>query len=206
LYKSYWTTEKVFHILPHWNWEGKEGNTIPVFCYTNYDSVELFVNNKSYGMERFDTNSLLGLYRLMWMDVRYEPGELKAIAYKEGKIVDEKITKTAGAPQQLNLIQYKDKITMNGDDLAFITVEVLDEKGNLCPNANNLITFEGEGGIIEAVGNGDPTSLESFKDSKRKAFSGKCMVIVRPEKGVSEIKVKANSDKLKGKEVKIVSF
>jgi beta-galactosidase len=219
----------VFHVLPHWNWEGKEGDTIPVFCYTNYDSVELFVNGKSYGIKKFKTSSLigeyreahlrdwettkqfdmkalLGRYRLMWMDVTYQPGTLKAVAYQGGEVVDEKTVHTAGEPFQLNLIPYAGEVKANGDDLAFITVEVLDEKGNLCPNADNLVNFEVEGGKIEAVGNGDPTCLDSFKDNKRKAFYGKCMLIIRPEATPATIKVSASSEGLMEGVVEIKSL
>lgn len=205
LYRSYWAPEKkTVHLLPHWNWEGLEGEDIPVFVYTNGDKAELFVNGKSQGFreKKPTSDSLFERYRLMWNNVKYEPGELKAVAYKEGKVIGEDVIVTAGAPAKIKLTVDRTDLNVTGDDLAYILVEAYDEDGNICPLADNEINLEVEGvGTIEGVGNGNPQSLEPFKANKRKLFYGKAMLIVGTKGEDGKIKVKASSGGLESAEV-----
>ncbi|MEM6724387.1 MAG: DUF4982 domain-containing protein [Bacteroidota bacterium] len=182
LYRSRWnTTEETLHILPHWNWEGREGERTPVFVYTNYPSAELFINGKSQGIRRKSKNSLLERYRLMWNEVVYEPGSLKVVAYDaEGNPVKEKEIYTAGKAKKLELSADRTRIQADGKDLAFITVKIVDKNGNLCPNAANDLKVQAKGaGTFRAICNGDPTSLELFHEPHMNAFSGQLVVVVQ---------------------------
>ena len=202
LYRSHWAPEKTtVHILPHWNWEGSEGKEIPVFVYTNGDGAELFLNGKSLGKKFKNPKSEISTerYRLMWHDVLYEPGELKAIAYKEGKKIGEVVVRTADEPAYLKLTPDRSRIAATGDDLCYILVEAFDRQNNPCPKADNLVQFEIEGpAVIAGVGNGNPQSIEPFVADFRKLFSGKAMLIIRSELGKKgKIKVVATSEGLK---------
>jgi beta-galactosidase len=198
LYKSRWNkTEPTLHILPHWNWEGREGQNTPVFVYTNYDSAELFLNGKSLGVQKKDKSTPQNRYRLMWMDVKYEPGTLKVVALdKDGKPVKEAEVKTAGQPDRIVLSADRKELKADGKDLSYVTVSVVDKGGNPCPTAADALTFEVKGaGSFKAVCNGDATSLESFVKPTMKLFSGKLVVIVESDKkgGAIELKVKSKS-------------
>lgn len=185
LYRSRWnTSDETLHILPHWNWKGREGKTTPVFVYTNYNSAELFVNGKSQGIRTKDKNSRLDRYRLRWMDVKYEPGTLKVVAFDDdGKAVAEKEMKTAGKPDHLVLEADRNTITADGKDISFVTVSVVDKDGNLCPNADNQLDFEVTGSaVFKAVCNGDATSLDVFHEPNMKTFSGQLVVLVQATK------------------------
>lgn len=210
LYQSYWHPEKnMVHLLPHWNWEGNEGKPVPVFVYTNGDNAELFLNGKSLGKKYKNPTSKVSTerYRLMWHDVIYEPGELKAIGYKEGKPVGEAVVKTAGKPYTIQLIPDRNTISATGEDLSFVLVEAYDKNGNPCPLADNLINFKIDGaGEIAGVGNGDQKSYEPFQADYRKLFYGKAMLIVRSEKNIpGKIKIRAFSDGLKPSEIILIS-
>lgn len=177
LYQSEWTNRKVLHLFPHWNWI--EGQTIDMWCYYNQaDEVELFVNGKSQGVRRKahygETLPDATEYHVMWR-VKYEPGEVRVVARKNGKQVGEETIRTAGAPDHLRLsLDYQGKTT------TFVNVEVVDKDGNLCPNAENQVFFSLDGKAeILGVDNGSPFSMERFKDNKRKAFFGKCLVVVK---------------------------
>jgi len=182
LYKSYWKQdEPTVHILPHWNWAGKEGMKIPVFVYTNGDGAELFLNGRSLGKKYKtpDSSTSTERFRLMWNDVPYEPGELKAVAFKEGAVLGESRVRTAGAPYSLRLTPDRTKLATGGMDLSYVLVEALDKDGNACPLSDNLITLSLKGpGNIAGVGNGNPQSKEPFKASTIKLFYGKAMIIV----------------------------
>jgi beta-galactosidase len=198
LYKSRWNkTEPTLHILPHWNWEGREGQITPIFVYTNYDSAELFLNGKSLGVQKKDKSTNQNRYRLMWMDVKYEPGTLKVVALdKDGKPVKEAEVKTAGKPDRIVLTADRKELKADGKDLSYVTVSVVDKDGNPCPTATDALTFEVKGaGTFKAVCNGDATSLESFVKPTMKLFSGKLVVIVESDKkgGAIELKVKSKS-------------
>lgn len=193
LYKSYWKPkETTIHILPHWNWEGKEGENVPVFVYTNGDCAELFINGNSQGKKCKKPASEISTerFRLMWKDVIYEPGNVKVIAYKEGKSIGESTIKTAGKPYKIKLTPDKINLQATGNDLSYILVEAYDKEGNLCPLASNTIEFKIEGvGHIAGVGNGNPQSFEPFKANKVNLFFGKAMIILGSdfEKGKTKI-------------------
>lgn len=198
LYRSRWNTEKpTLHLLPHWNWEGREGQTTPVFVYTNYESAELFLNGKSLGVQKKNKATPQNRYRLMWMDVKYEPGTLKVVAYDQnGKAVAEETKTTAGKPYRIVLDPDRKQITADGKDISFVTATVVDKDGNPCPTANNRLDFEIKGeGIFKAVCNGDATSLEMFDKPTMKLFSGKLVILVQStrRKGNMVLKVKGKS-------------
>lgn len=220
LYQSVWTEEPMVHILPHWNWQGIGLDTIPVYCYTNCDEAELFLNGQSLGKKVMgvDKTTIPSVfnwwkkpqqtwdspYRLNW-NVKYEPGELKVVAYKNGKPLAEKTIVTAGNPKQIELIPDRQTIEADGYDLSFITVKVLDKKGNFCPVADNLIHFKVSGpASIAAVGNGNAATTESFQDNKRKAFNGLCMLIIKSKVGeAGKVKIEAFAEGLKSDTVNI---
>jgi beta-galactosidase len=182
LYRSRWNTEEsTLHILPHWTWPGREGETTPVFVYTNYDSAELFVNGKSQGVQYKNNSTLQNRNRLMWMNVKYEPGTLKVVALnKEGNPVKETQIVTAGKPYKIVLEPDRTHITADGNDLSFVTVSVVDKKGNPCPTASQQLNFKVTGkGTYRAACNGDATSLEMFHLPTMKLFSGKLVVLVQ---------------------------
>ena len=182
LYKSYWKPEETtVHILPHWNWDGSKVDKVPVFVYTNGDCAELFLNGKSLGKKCKNPTSLKSpeRFRLMWNDVTYQPGELKAVAYKEGVVIGEETLKTAGEPYQIRLIPDRSKIHADGMDLSYVLVEAVDKDGNLCPLANNKIELAITGpGRIAGVGNGNPQLFDSFQANYVNLFYGKAMLIV----------------------------
>jgi len=208
LYRSRWNTkENTLHILPHWNWKGREGKKTPVFVYTNFESAELFVNGKSMGIQTKNNSSPLERYRLMWMDVTYEPGSLKVVAFdKNGKPAQEKEIFTAGKPYKLVLDADRKTINANGKDISFVTVSVVDKKGIPCPTATNQLNFKVTGnGTFKAVCNGDATSLELFHLPKMKLFSGKLVVLVQADKNPGDIKLKVTGKSLKTATIKITS-
>ena len=198
MYQSEWTDKQVLHLFPHWNW--LDGQDIDMWCYyNNADEVELFINGRSQGVKaKKDSHD----YHLMWR-VKFEPGEVKAVARKDGKVVAEKVISTAGQPAALRLTSDRQCFAVNpkGESLAFITVEVVDKDGNLCPRSEDQVFFEVEGGRIVGVDNGNPISMERFKDSKRKAFNGRCLVVVATDGG--DVTLKARGYQLKGSEISI---
>ncbi len=207
LYRSRWNTEdETLHILPHWNWEGREGETTPVFVYTNYNKAELFVNGKSMGIREKGTDSL-SRYRLMWMDVKYEPGTLKVVALDEsGSPAAEKQIHTAGKPYQLVLDADRTDLSANGEDLSFVTVSVVDKDGNPCPTATNQLNFKVKGnGTYRAACNGDATSLEIFHEPTMKLFSGKLVVIVQSTEEAGEMELTVSGKGLKSGKIKLAS-
>ena len=223
LYRSHWNKEaETLHILPHWNWEGREGETTPIFVYTNYPSAELFINGKSQGKRYKDLSIKLEeeekdgnpedlerqkRYRLMWMDTKYEAGVVKVVAYDDyGKAVAEKEIRTAGKPYALRLTTHKETaFSPNGKDLAYITVEAVDKDGNLCPNVNDLVTFSVKGvGSYRVAANGDPTCTDVFHLPKMHLFNGKLVVIVQSGEEKGKTTLKAQSKRLKG-EITIIS-
>jgi beta-galactosidase len=187
LYKSVWKPEETtVHILPHWNWSGREGKPVPVFVYTNGDCAELFLNGKSLGKKckKLDSDNNLERYRLMWHNVPYAPGSLRAVAYRKGQPIGEAAVKTAGAPASIRLTPDRDTLRADGEDLCFVTVEILDRDGNLCPLADNTIRFSVDGPAeIAAVDNGNPRSYASFQSDSVQAFFGKAMLVLRTKSG-----------------------
>ena len=201
LYRSRWNTKaETLQILPHWNWEGREGEKTPVFVYTNYESAELFVNGKSQGIQKKIKNGTpQERYRLQWNDVIYEPGILKVVAFdKNGKAIAEKEVKTAGKPHKIILETDRKTIKSNGEDLSFVTVSVVDKNGIPCPTATNQLQFEVTGkGTFRAACNGDATSLELFHMPTMKLFSGKLVVLVKSTKEAGKIELKVSGKGLK---------
>ncbi|TDY13907.1 glycoside hydrolase family 2 TIM barrel-domain containing protein [Meridianimaribacter flavus] len=209
LYRSRWNTkDETLHILPHWNWEGREGETTPVFVYTNYNSAELFLNGKSLGIQTKNNSSPQHRYRLMWMDVNYEPGTLKVIALDDnGNPVAEKEIKTSGKPHQLVLESDTTTLKANGEDLAFVTVSVVDENGIPCPTATNQLKFEVTGnGRYRAACNGDATSLEQFHLPTMKLFSGKLVVLVQSTKEAGDITLTVSGEGLESSSLQLKSM
>ncbi len=200
LYRSLWNeNEETLHILPHWNWKGREGDTTPVFVYTSYPAAELFVNGKSQGVRKKNPDSKMAAYRLKWMDVLYEPGVVKVVALDEaGNPMAEKEIRTAGQPHHLKLEADRETIFADGEDISFVTVSVVDKDGNLCPLANHELEFEVSGkASFRAVCNGDPTSLEMFHLPQMKAFNGKLVVLVQAAEEAGSVELRAKSKGLK---------
>lgn len=202
LYQSRWSDKDVLHILPHWNW--KEGDLVPVHCYTNFDDVELFLNGMSLGRKKAGTGNR---NRLVWDNVKYQPGILKAVAYgKDGNIEKEVSVRTAGLPYRLVLTPDRTRISADGKDLSFVEISVVDENGTLCPDAEIPLEFELSGCSFMALCNGDPTSLESFYGESMKTFSGKCMAVIGKSRKHGDIVLTVKSGTLPTAQVKIKSM
>jgi beta-galactosidase len=213
-YQSQWNPAPMLHLFPHWNWKGKEGQFIPVTCYTNCDTVELFLNGKSigakgyrfprYGMEdkwanfgpRSQAQRTTSDLHLTW-DVPYEPGTIKAVGIKDGKTVATMEISTTGDPSKIRLIADRTRIAADRHDVVHVTVQIEDDQGRVVPQADNLIAFDirGEGKII-GVDNGNPRSHEDFKAKQRKAFNGLCLVIVQSTSKAGAIRITASSASL----------
>ena len=181
LYRSHWRTDDAtLHVLPHWTWQGREGQVTPVYCYTSYPSAELFVNGKSQGRIVKNAGTRLDRYRLRWNNVVYEPGEIKVVAYDyDGTPRGEQVVRTAGAPARIVLKADRSTISSKGEDLAFVTVSLVDKDGNPCPTAANEMTFDVKGaGKFRAACNGDATSLVPFNSTAMPLFSGELVVVV----------------------------
>ena len=212
-YQSQWTDEPMLHLFPHWTWPGREGEVIPVVCYTNCDSVELFVNEKSWGVKSFafahygfdqskgwaeqtfapPVRATTADLHLAW-DAVYQPGTLRAVGKKDGEVVCVQGIVTAGEPARIELTADREAIAADGRDVVHLTARVLDAAGNLVPAADVLIAFEVEGeGHIIGVDNGDPASHEPFQASQRRAFNGLCLAIIQVSKTPGTIRVKASA-------------
>lgn len=181
LYRSHWRKDDAtLHVLPHWTFPGREGETTPVYCYTSWPSAELFVNGKSQGRIVKNPNTRLDRYRLRWNNVKYEPGEIKVVAYDyDGTAKGEKIIRTAGAPARIVLKADRNSISSKGEDLSFVTVLVVDKNGTPCPTATNNMKFNVSGaGKFRAACNGDATSLVAFNSTEMPLFSGELVVVV----------------------------
>ena len=200
MYRARWNEHQhTTHLLPHWNWKGREGQVTPVYCYTDGVEGELFVNGKSQGRVRKDKSSRLDRYRLRWNNVKYEPGEIRVVTYNQyGDKVGEDVKRTAGEPAQMKFSvetpdhepiacmvegctdEHNVLLNADGKDLAFITVSLLDKDGNECPLADDELTFEVKGaGTFKAACNGDATSLEPFTQPHMRLFSGKLVIVVQ---------------------------
>jgi beta-galactosidase len=188
-YKAWWGAEPVLHLFPHWNWDEREGEPIPVWVHSNLDSVEVFLNGKSQGSQK-----VLPLTHLEWK-VKYEPGVLEARGTKDGKVVLMEKRETTGGPESIKLTADRTEINADGEDVAVLRVEVLDKEGRTIPTAANMISFKvtGEGALI-GVGNGDPNCQESDKDPKRSLFNGLAQVIVQATRTPGTITVEAYTE------------
>lgn len=223
LYRSFWNRkEATLHVLPHWTWPGREGKVTPVFVYSSYPTVELFINGKSQG--RLSKNVSVGMdatdndssrvnlerqkrYRFMWMETRYEPGTLMVVAYDlAGRKCAEKEMHTAGEPYRLKLSVDKDTLDagQRDEDLAFVTVEVVDRQGVPCPAATNLVEWTVKGnGYYKAGANGNPVCLESFHEPRMHLFSGKMTGIIAESGCAGHIQIKVRSKGLKPAELEL---
>lgn len=204
IYQARWRPDlPMAHLLPHWNWPERVGQVTPVHVYTSGDEAELFLNGHSLGRKKKEQYQ----YRLRWDDVKYEPGELRVVAYKNGKKWAEDVMKTTGPAAKVMLQADRARVKADGQDLLFVTVTVADKDGRLAPRAKNRIKFEVSGpGEIVAVDNGDATSHESFQAKERPAYNGLCLVIVRTKAGqAGQIRLKAQADGLTGAELLITS-
>lgn len=200
LYRSVWNTEDAtLHILPHWNWKGREGQVTPIFVYASYPKAELFINGKSQGIREKNDSTLQTRYRLMWNETKYEPGEVKVVAYDvSGNKVAEKIMRTAGKPHHLVLTSNRQTLLADGDELAYITVQVADKDGNIIPDDNRKVKFKVSGaGTFEATANGDPTCLMSFQNPEMELFSGAATAIVRSAAKEGDIQFTASANGVK---------
>ena len=207
LYRSVWNKEaETLHILPHWNWEGREGEKTPVFVYTNYPSAELFINGKSYGRQtKRKDGTVENRYRLMWYDAVYQPGEVKVVAYDEqGNPAAEKIVRTAGKPHHIELVTDRTSLQADGKDLAYVTLRIVDKDGNLCPNDGRLVSFKVKGaGKYRASANGDPTCLDLFHKPEMHAFGGMLTVIIQSGEKVGDIELQATAKGVKAGIIRI---
>lgn len=197
LYQSAWSQAPMVHLLPHWNWEGREGQPIPVMCYSNCDEVELFLNGKSLGRKRrfadpvelpvgpnvSETRKFQSKYRLLWQ-VPFAPGTLHAVAWRQGQQAATYEVRTAGPAARVKLIPDRAAIQADGDDLSFLTVRIEDKAGTLCPAAGHLVHFQLAGpGAIAGVDNGNAATVEPFHADYRKAYHGLALLIVRSRQG-----------------------
>ncbi len=190
-YKAWWGSEPALHLFPHWNWPGREGETIAVWVHSNLDSVEVFVNGRSQGSKKVEP-----LTHLEWK-VKYEPGVLEARGTKDGKIVLVEKRETTGTPASIRLTADRTEINADAEDVSVLRVEVLDGAGRAIPTADNMISFKvsGEGALI-GVGNGDPNCQESDKEPRRSLFNGLAQVIVQATRTAGTIMVQASADDL----------
>ncbi len=185
LYRSVWTDIPTLHIFPHWNWEGKEGEIVPVHVYTNHEEVELFINGVSQGRRRHRVGGngereQVERFRLMWNETVYEPGEICAVAYRDGKEIERKTVRTAGAPHHIDLATYYETIRADGESLNYVTATIVDKDGNVCPNAANRLTFTARGGVsVYATDAGDQRETEGFLRADKKALSGMLVCCLR---------------------------
>lgn len=223
LYRSHWNNdEETLHILPHWNWKGREGEVTPIFVYTNYPSAELFINGKSQGIkkkdmtidvteteksEAYDALERQKRYRLMWMDTKYEPGTVEVVALDEnGNEKARKSIKTAGPATNLKLEADRTTIKADGKDLSFITVSLVDKDGNFNPVSDRKITVKVSGkGKFRAMDNGDPSSLEMFHNPSMKSFSGKVVAIIQADKSPGNITVTVSAPGLKTEKITLTA-
>lgn len=217
LYRSIWNTESpTLHIVPHWTWPGREGKVTPVYVYTSWPEAELFVNGVSQGRrsklspsapcEGLQDEALEGRYRLMWNDVVYQKGELRVVAYDaEGNVAASESVRTAGKPYALRLECDRSSIARDGEDLAYVTVSVIDKDGNTVPtDTREVIASVSGAGEFRAIANGDPCSLEMFHHPHMHLFAGKLTVIVRSKANADgPVLLKVNAKGLRSAEMEL---
>ena len=201
-YRVAWTDLPTLHVFPHWNWEGHEGEVVPVHVYSSYEEVELFINGASQGKRRRKTGGSepweqVERFRLVWSDTVYTPGEVLAIAYNGGKEVARKVVRTAGEPYKIELSAYYDKLCADGESFNFITAKILDKDGNLCPKANDRLTFAAEGGAyVYATDAGDERECETFLRPDKKALCGMLVACVKSNGKAGNATVSCSADGL----------
>jgi beta-galactosidase len=214
-YQSQWTSDPVLHLFPHWNWHGREGQIIPVMCYTNCDTVELIVNGKSFGTKgyEFPRQGMFEDYghyppraralrttadlHLSW-DVPYEPGTIQAIGMRAGKVVAREQIVTTGDPAAIDIAVENPSPAADGRDIAHLTIQIVDANDQIVPTAGNEIMLDIDGpSRIIGMDNGDPTDHDSFKSNHRKAFNGLCLAILQTNRQPGRIHVTAHSPGLR---------
>ncbi len=215
LYRSVWNrTDETLHVLPHWNWAGREGEVTPVFVYTSYPSAELFVNGVSQGVRAKKAadgivpclgEKAMERFRLMWNDVVYQPGEIKVVAYDaDGKAVAEKVIRTAGKASAIRLTPDREVLKADGEDLCYVNVSLVDKDGNPVPVDSRLVKVKVTGaGSFKAIANGDPTCLESFQQPQMHLFSGQLTVLVQAASQPGDITVEVSGKGVKKAILKI---
>jgi len=192
-YQAWWGSKPVLHLLPHWNWSGKEGEEISVWCHTNLDGVELLLNGNSVGTRQVVKNS-----HLEWK-VKYAPGVIEARGFKDGKVALTTRRETTGAPSAVVLVADRERIAAGGQDLSVVTAKIVDQKGRVVPRAMNELHFEISGpGRLIGLGNGNPSchepdKPESFTAGTRSAFNGLCMALVQGPKNTGNVQILASS-------------
>lgn len=208
LYKSVWTNKPVLHVFPHWNWAGYEGKNVPVHVFTNFPKVELFINGKSQGIRHLEKDGEISRFRLTWDDAVYQPGEVLAVAFdKDGNKAMTSVIKTAGEPYAIKLCADRNEIIADGDDLCYVTASIVDKDGNLCPTADNRLTFEVMGnGEFLTTDAGDQRETESFTRPDKKALSGMLVACIRSTEQNGEISIKCASNNLICGEITIKSI
>lgn len=208
LYRSQWNKgDKTLHMLPHWNWPGREGEVTPIFVYTDSPKAELFINGKSQGVREKNDSTRLDRYRLMWNETVYEPGEVKVVAYNaDGSVAGEKTMRTPGKPYRLKAVSNRDVLNADGEDLAYITVTVEDKDGNPVATAEPTVKFNVKGaGKFRATANGDPTSLRVFHLPEMELFSGAATAIVQAADKPGTVTFKVTSPGLKPAELTLTT-
>ena len=190
-YKAWWGDKPVVHLLPHWNWPGKEGKPIQVWCHSNADRVELFLNGKSLGSKEMPRNG-----HLEW-EVLYAPGKLEAVGHFGAKTVRD-VVETTSAPASIRLQPDRTSLVADQEDLIPVAVEILDAQGRVVPVASTRVEFALQGpGRIAGVGNGDPSDHDPNIANFRRAFSGRCMVLVQGADKVGKLTLTASAPGLK---------
>jgi beta-galactosidase len=220
-YQSQWTNKPMVHLLPHWNWSGHEGQVISVIAYTNCDTVELFLNGRSFGSKSYvfpqqghsgGWNSWARPYippttsdlHLSW-DVPYEPGTLKAVGKKNGKTVTE-VVQTTSKPSAIRLLADRKEINADAHDIVNVKVEIVDEKGLVVPDADNLVEFKIEGeGVLIGTDNGNPQDQALMKSNRRNAFNGLALAVIQSTEKSGNIRITAVSGNLKEAVLQLIS-
>ncbi len=206
-YRAAWTDLPTLHVFPHWNWECREGQVVPVHVYTNYEEVELFVNGVSQGKKRHalegdSVQAQLERLRIMWNDVIYVPGEICVVAYRDGKEVERKTVRTAGEPYRIELTAYKGEVSAESEALNYITASIVDKDGNLCPNASNRLAFYASGAAtVYTTDAGDQRETETFFRSDKKALSGMLVACLRSNGEKGAVNVSCTGDGLVSAEI-----
>lgn len=200
-WKAWWQRDQpLVHIFPHWNWTGKEGQNVPVWCFSNCDEVELFLNGRSLGKK-----TMKAFRYLTWDNIAYEPGRLEGKGYIKGQVVAHNVVETTGAPSAIKLVPDRTRLVADGQDTVPIMVTVLDAAGRVVPTADNKIFFDVSGaGTNAGVGNGDPSCHEPNQADYRSAFKGYCMVLARAARVPGVLHVTASSDGLSKASVRLV--
>ena len=200
LYRSQWNKEDpTLHMLPHWNWEGREGEITPIFVYTTYPKAEVFINGKSQGVREFNDSTVMNRFRLMWNDTRYEPGEVRVVAYDEqGNPAEEKVMRTAGKAHHLVVTPNRKEVNADNEELVYFTITVEDKDGNPVPTDERMVKFKVDGaGTFEATANGDPTCILPFQNPEMKLFSGAATAIARASDTPGDLSITVSAKGLK---------